>query len=490
MLRRAARLLATLPPTPAVANAALRVTANLAHSEAELGRVDVAEDMLRSAMARTDSDSDPEAVAALHNHVGLLLLRRGRMADSIVEFDQAIRTLDRDAESQCAFLLNRSAAFLYRGAARAAGDDLVRCERLAWMHELPVLVAKARHNLGYLELLRRDLPAALGNLRSAYEQLAGPAPGYCGIILLDRGRALRDAGLLDEADAELGSAAAVLTEYRLDQDLGETLLARAEIALMVGRLADARRYASLARRRFRRRHSDSWALLADLVLVQAGRATDARTAVMARDVAGRLAEAGLDDDARLAALVADRIEVRSGGQPGWPQVQRDDRIATRPAGQAGAGPLSEAAGDSGRTRRELRRGLADLRRHRTGLGSYDLQTAAGRHGRELIEAALRAAVRDGRPAVVHGWIEPTRAESLRLAPVRPPDDQVLATALAEMRAVRVAERSAELAGGGRDPELSTRRAALEREIRLRSPWQGGWRGVRPGPRRRARHAAR
>jgi tetratricopeptide (TPR) repeat protein len=475
-LRRALRLLGALPagraPTRAAADLAVRVTATLAHSEAELGHVDAAAALLREAMERRHGPPD-ETTGVLLNQSGLLRLRQGRVAESIQEFDRALAVLGDHPVSQCAVLLNRSAAHLYCGRVRQAGEDLERCTALAAQQEHGVLEAKARHNLGYLALLRGDLPEALRDLAAAHDALREVAPGYSGVILVDRARALRDAGLLDEADIELREATEVLAQHRLDQDLGEAQLVRAEVALLAARSGDARRHATVARRRFLHRRNHSWALLADLVLAQTAKGSGAaalRSAERARGLAQQLAEAGLGEDARLASLAADRIELRCGRAPRAPAALPGDRAAARLQVRLVRAGAAGLAGDRAAVRRELRQGLIDLHRYRTGSGSYDLQTGMGLHGRELIDAALREALRDGRPSVVHSWVERTRAVALRTVAVHPPPDPLLAAALAEVRAVRAAQRASLLAGHRADPALAARRIELERRVRHRS-WQ-------------------
>lgn len=466
-----------MPAEPPAAELTTRVTATLAHSEAELGRVEVADDMLRTALAarraagRPGSGTD-EITGILFNQRGLLRLRRGLIAAAVADLDRAVEALAGHPDKRCAVLLNRSAAHLYGGHVRAAGVDVERCAALAAAHDHAVLEAKARHNLGYLALLRRDIPAALRDLTAAHDALVEVAPGYCGTIRVDRARALRDAGMLDEADAELRAATDVLARHRLDQDLGEAQLVRAEVALLAGRTADARRHAGAARRRFLRRGNRTWALLAELVTVQAAGASRApgRTAAAARELAAQLAAAGLRDDARLARLFADRAELARGRPHGLPVAGSGDRIGVRLQVRLVRAEAASARGDEPALRREVRRALVDLDRHRAGLGSHDLQAGAAAHGRELIEVALGAALRDGRPSVVHAWAERTRAATLRTAPVRPPRDPALAAALAEVRATRAAERSALLAGLPADPALVARRVAHEGIVRERS-WQ-------------------
>src|SRR5436189_159860 len=58
-------------------------------------------------------------------------------------------------------LLNRSFACLTLVRVNQARADLVWCLRIAGGAGLDLIAAKARHNLGYCDLLAGDIPAAL-----------------------------------------------------------------------------------------------------------------------------------------------------------------------------------------------------------------------------------------------------------------------------------------------------------------------------------------
>ena len=78
------------------------------------------------------------------------------------------------------------------------------------------------------------------------------------------------------------------------------------------------------------------------------------------------------------------------------------------------------------------RGLAELDRHRATLGSSELRALASGHGSELAALALATAA-GGPPRRLLRWSERWRATSLAQLPVRPPEDDQLAAALAALR---------------------------------------------------------
>ena len=85
-----------------------------------------------------------------------------------------------------------------------------------------------------------------------------------------------------------------------------------------------------------------------------------------------------------------------------------------------------------------------LRDHRSRIGSLDLRTSTTSLGRELATASLAAALDHGRPSVVFGWLERSRAQAFRFQPVRPPDDNDTVEAVAELRQLAHQVRVAEL----------------------------------------------
>jgi hypothetical protein len=108
-------------------------------------------------------------------------------------------------------------AHLDGGDVRAAHADLRRCVWLATGRDLALYAAVARVNLACLDVLAGDLPAALGGFgaaRADYERLA---PGRLPALAVERARALLAAGLLDDADRELGDALEGAARQRLSQ---------------------------------------------------------------------------------------------------------------------------------------------------------------------------------------------------------------------------------------------------------------------------------
>ncbi|HEU0086682.1 MAG TPA: CHAT domain-containing protein [Pseudonocardiaceae bacterium] len=483
LLRRA---LATLPSDPPDPHRALRprILLSLAYVEAELTGVDAGLDVLAQATCAAAPLGDPALHGVLRGQRGYILLRAGRLAQARTDLDAGLGLLEaaQDHAELCAALVNRGLVHLELHDPQLAMRDFARAAQVATAHRLDARAAIASYNLGYASLLAGDLPRALREMELGNHLMQSTGTAVPGLCLLDRARALLAAGLVTDADAALAEAIRRFRAVRAGRDQAEAELTRAHVALATGRPADAAARARAARGRFRRRGNALWELLAELALVQAdvlaGRRSRRRAAAAAQ-LADRLRAGGLDEDARVAALLAVRLH------PGVVEVPRPrpgDRIGTRLLLRLVRAELADTRGDHRSRQAELRRGLAELHRYRARFGSLDLQTATGLHGRALAELGLAGALTDGRPSTVHSWVERTRALSLRLPPICPPEDAQTAALLAELRAVRTAQREAEL-GGAADPALAERRGELERAVRQRS-WHTAGDGVaddRPAP---------
>ncbi|WP_347346026.1 CHAT domain-containing protein, partial [Microbacterium sp.] len=89
-------------------------------------------------------------------------------------------------------------------------------------------------------------------------------------------------------------------------------------------------------------------------------------------------------------------------------------------------------------------------------GSLDLATSFVMHGRRLIFAGLRSAVRSGRPGDVFDWSERARHLSQQVVPLRPPPDAALAADLAALRRLRDEDGTGDWLSDPRAVELSER----------------------------------
>ncbi len=455
---------------------AARLLMSLAHYDAEQGRTDYGLRLLDHAeplVAEADR-------GVLVSQRGLLLMRLRRNAEAELLFDEAIVLLQGypDPSYLARTLLNRS--FLYHnvGDVRRARADATWCERFSAAHGLELMAAKAVHNQGCCDVLEGDLPGALRLFNAAADQYRLTAPSALPVLAMDKARALLAAGLAHDAVTEIDAAIVSFRRQRLDQDRAEAELARSQAALAAGDLADARRWAAAAARRFGRHGNHARSCLAELTRLRA-RAMALRPDPIADEaslIAERLRGCGLRDDADVAELISARALIAAGrhdevkerikaARRGGPAASLEASLLRRLA----RAELADAEGQQGAALAELRAGLAMIHARRGQLGSLDLQTGAAALGTDLALTGLRMAVDRGSAPLVFAWLERTRAQAFRVRPVRPPADPQAAAMLAELRRLIYLIRDAEL-NGYPDPASIARRAELQRQIRERS-WE-------------------
>ena len=232
-----------------------RLLISLAWAESERGRVDLGFRLLDEAEGLLPADGRP----VLHAQRAVLLRRNGRNDLAGPEFDRAVAGLtDRPAAGAGPLdlvkaLNNRSLLHLDAGRVGAARDDLARGLRLARRHGLDLVAALVEVNLGCLDVVAGDLPAALGAFAAARPAYQRIAPGRLAALDVERARALVAAGLFREADRCLAGALAQAGAQGQDHTRADALQVRAEAALLAGRPAAAAEWSAAARADFHRR---------------------------------------------------------------------------------------------------------------------------------------------------------------------------------------------------------------------------------------------
>jgi tetratricopeptide (TPR) repeat protein len=341
--------------------------------------------------------------------------------------------------------------------------------------------AEALQNLGWVASIRGDVPAALAYFDEA-EDLFRRLDYPLAELLGDRCDALVSVHLVSEAVDLATAAVAELATADHPTALAEALLRLAAAARLAGRHGQALDAARQARELLRAQHRDSWAAFADFLALQARIGLDEAGDVSAGDivsVADELQAAGFEQQALHARLLAGKVAVAGGEIEGG---RRQLALAAR-ARESGPADLRvqawlaqallcAAEGDATGIDRAARAGLGVVDSYQAMLGASDARAAVAGHAAELgaMGLAVAAASRDTRR--LFGWMERTRAGSLRFAPVTPPDDAALAAELAAMREVesrlRDAETAAEELSG-----LQRRRVDIQERIRRRSLRKAG-----------------
>jgi tetratricopeptide (TPR) repeat protein len=449
-----------------------RLLISLAWVEAERGRVDLGFRLLDEAALLLP----PDRLPLLHAQRAVLLRRNGRTDLAAPEFDRAVAGLT-DPLDLVKALNNRALLRLDTGRVSAAREDLGRALTLARRHELTMMAAVAQLNLGCLDYVSGDLPAALGTFATVRPVYESVVPGRLAVVDIERARALVAAGLFREADRCLAGALAQAASQGQDHTRADALQVRAEAALLAGNPSAAATWAATARSGFRRRGNPRHEALAALLSLRAAaeRAAEpvaGEIVARGRRLAAELQKLKLPEDARVAALVTARALTRVGREKAAEQLierygkpGRHDRLDTRLLWRLTRAELARARKQPETADRELVSGMVTLHRQRGRFGCLDLQTGASVHGRDLARAGLRAALESGRFAAIFRWSERARAQALLLPPVRPPADPATAEALEDLRQTRQAIRTAELKGAKPSPKLRARAEELSRTIR-------------------------
>ena len=452
-----------------------RLLITLAFSEFEVHGLDRGQVALDAAMVAAEASGGLDAVALVHDLRGLLLVRSGRTAASLPEFDAAIELVEHLAAAERpSVFLNRGSVHLYSRNLAAARQDLQHCAELAAGLGLTRLESKAMHNLGYAEYLAGNLPLALTILAEAHALDIDVSRAG----LLDRARVLMEAGLLDEAEEALAEVSVILRRSRANQDRAEAQLVRAEVALLQGNWELAKAHSGRARRDFRRRQSIGWQARADLTRWQAYLDAKGGPARVAREI--QAAAAGDADGLprydyqgdREVSLIAAEAQLALGHVDeavslllGVSRRSTTDPLSERLHQHLVRAGVARAAGDLPVARRELRTGLSTLAARQARHHSLDLRTAMAVHGNRLAELDLRIALSSQSPRTVFDSLERWRAMSHRRTAVTPPRDPELADLVSRLRIAAEDIRGAP--PGVSVEHLRRRQRALEREIRER-----------------------
>ena len=392
----------------------------------------------------------------------------GRFREAHQDLGRALLSLRRAGNTvwEARSLTHRAEVFLGLGLPGRAGADYARAEEMYATSGQEFEYAKARHNRGWVALIRGDLPEALAYFDEAgsrYDELGENYPE----LAIDRCSALLAAGLAEEAAQETGAALSRLPpEGGIAYRKAELLFAGATAALAAGHPADARQRATQAHRLFQAQERALWQARAALVLAEARYAAGEHSAALLRyaeDVAARL-EAPRAPETMQAHLLAGRIALSRGSMPAADQhLER----AGRPRRRGPPLPRSvawlaralqaEARGNARATVAACARGLDALQEHQMRLGATELRAYGTAHGAELATLAQRDALKRGDVRRLLFWSERWRATALAARSTPSGEDKELAAELEALRSVSRLFGATEMA--------ASRRNALERERR-------------------------
>jgi tetratricopeptide (TPR) repeat protein len=430
--------------------------------------------------------------------VALCLMQGATMSGRSGDLPGAL-TLMRQAEAgltllplpdQVRLVLNRGLIAAQVGQLDDARDDLGRAADLAARAGAPPMEFMARHNRGYVEYLRGDLPAALSLMESADAMDVAVSRS---VSLLDQARVLLEAGLIDEAAHSLRRARDLASAEGGGQDLGEIELDLARTLLLLGDPHGSAELAGQARRRFHDRAAAPWRRQAQLVELEAGSAArdhperTARIAAALAEAASRHGEVHVCRRARLieadARLDLGEIEPARAAYTLARPLLTSASLPTRLHLRLVAARLATAdpGSPTRRATRHLTEAADDLARTQRRVSSLDVRTALAVHSNRLALLDLGIGVEQGSPASLLARTERWRAVSDRVPLVRPPRDSRAADLLTQLRRTRE-----DLRGAPAEAQVDLRSAATDLERRIRAlDWARSdsgtpdWRPARP-----------
>jgi tetratricopeptide (TPR) repeat protein len=507
-LRRALRMLGS-DADPADVELRVRILISLAFSDAEERSFEDGVEHLHTAGSHLADVPDLRLRAELESIIeaqhGLMLMREGRLEESVAVLGRAVAVGDRswqqgiaDHFALASNLLNRGLALSASGRPAQATKDILRSIDIAETglrtgspneDALIQLVPKLHHNLGVVAWRVGDIPAALSHLAEANRRFAERDPNMVPKMRMAQADALLAAGLAEEAARLLDEALPALRQQRDHLNLAEAEALRAAAALVEGDQVTARRMASSARRRYLRRRAPVWAAIASLTRLR----SEVVTALAAERVpkslparalalADELAGLRLVDEAAVARMLAVRLELRRGATERAaallalvPTPRRITPVDHRMMLRLCRAELAVATDHRRAAFAQARGGLAELGRLRDRMGGLELVSGTAVHGRELGELAVRLVLDQPRADArrLFGWLERTRAQVYRYEPLPAMDDPALAERVQRYRMLARQVQQARVAGRSVG-ELIAQHEALGREVtRLgwsESPW--------------------
>lgn len=434
------------------------------------GRTTAAMRVIASAVA----DLDGIAAAKARTQQAAILQLAGRDDRALAVLRLALPVLRRSGEADwtARALSNRSLLHITRRSFRLAEADLLAAQRLCAEHQLTSWSAYVEHNLGWLMSSRGEVIAALEHFDAAEQMYRVLGSEAIGALQEGKSKLFLSVRLMQEARAAAEDAVATHQRQQRKLQAVDAQLLLSTVALVQGDYSVAEAAANAAYRGFQRLDRPSGVALAKWALAQAEVAADPDAVKPARlrRCAEDLARAGWLVPSLDARLTAGRLALARGSQA---RAQDDLGQAARarvggPADARARGWFAEALlreslGRRSSAKRAVAAGLRVLETHQATLGATELRAHFSRHRGELALMGLRLAVADGDARRVLSFVEQVRATALALRSPRPPDDPILAAALADLRAT-IGEIDGHRSAGRATEELVARQVRLERTI--------------------------
>lgn len=421
-----------------------------------------------------DEFVSPADQGMLFHQRALNLWQSGRLADALRWFDEAEPHLFRHGPDYMYAALFHNRASLWRdlGELSKGLDDIQRAIKVYELVDIPANKAKAVHMEALLWLDLGETTKALSALDEVREQYRRHAPDLESFIDASYADALLHVGMYRQA-AERWEA--VIAAQRLAGDRRSVAMSefwRAVAAFEDNQFKQAERWARQAMESLYEQGNEPMSFLARLLILQ-GRFYSENVGPDFAEKVSRLCNAleqrGWSLRLNQAKILAARAKIKIGDLEGVESV-----LSERHSGQGYdalaeelARYLAKAELAIARTldpMPELRAGLDLLDEYRTAFGSVEFQAGVSALGAQLSSKGLTHTTNHGSPADMLRWAERSRAQALRIPPVKASVNPNAREALGRLRQARQELWDLQVEGKEASDVLA-RVAELEAEIR-------------------------
>lgn len=475
MLEEALRLLDWDPARPPAAGTArARLTARslmvLSATKANLGE---SAEGLRL-LDQADGFTDPADRGILLHQRALNLWYSGRLTDALQWFEAAEPLLAEHGPDYMHVALFANLALVWRdlGELKRGLDTIQRAIELYDRVDIPANRARAVHLEALLWLDLGEVAKALPALDEVREQYRRYAPELETFIETSIAGALLNVGMYRQS-AELHTRA--ISAYRRSGDRRNAAISefwRAVAAFEDDQFEQAEQWARQAMNSLYEQGNESMAFLARLLILQSEFASGQEGAGFAGKVqrlCDALEQRGWTLRLEQAKILAVRARIRSGDLEGVEEALQEspggpgyDALAEDLARYLAKAELAFKLGRDPTP--EVRAGLDLLDGYRMTFGSVEFQAGVSALGVQLSNRGLSYAATKGEPEEMLWWAERSRAQSLRIPPVKSSADPDAQQALGRLRQARQELWDLQIEGKEAGEALA-RVSELEAEIR-------------------------
>lgn len=423
---------------------------------------------------RVDRFVDEQDRGLLTHQRAIILQQNGRLLEALDCFDQAEPLLAANGPdwSYAGLFLNRANTLRDLGALGKGLENARRARELFAQLGRRLNQVKAQHVEALLLLDLGDVTKALAAFEEVRAEYREHAPELEVFVNSANADAMAYVGMYRQAIAHW---AEVIAATRLSGDLRQAALGefwRAATAFEDKRIEQAAEWAEQAMDSLYRQGNEPMAFLARLLILQGEFDTETEGSDFAGKVS-RLCDAleqrGWYLRLNQARILASRARIRVGDLDG---VEADlgveqngpgyEVLADGLARHLAKAELASAQGRDPMS--ELRAGLDLLDEYRVTFGSVEFQAGVSALGVQLSAQGVIRAVDNGDPAEMLWWAERSRAQSLRIPPVKSSSDPDAREALGRLRQARQELWDLQLEGESVTDALDRVRR-LEAEIR-------------------------